>query len=70
MPNTQRTSNDAYFQAIFEHYQDRIPSITVNNFKEIGDLIMEKPKMKNEFINTLFNKIGLTLLQNKKYTSR
>lgn len=70
MASTQKTSNDAYFQAIFEHYQDRIPDITVNNFKEIGDLIMERPNMKNEFINTLFNKIGLTLLQNKKYTSR
>ena len=70
MANKQKTSNDAYFQAIFQHYQDRIPEITVNNFKEIGDLIMERPNMKNEFINTLFNKIGLTLLQNKKYTSR
>ena len=35
MANTQKTSNDAYFQAIFEHYQDRIPDITVNNFKQI-----------------------------------
>lgn len=70
MANIQKTSNDAYFQAIFEHYQDRIPTITVDNFKEIGDIIMEKPNIKNEFINTLFNKIGLTLLQNKKYTSR
>ena len=70
MPNKKQTSNDAYFQAIFEHYQDRIPEITVNNFKEIGDLIMERPTMKNEFISTLFNKIGLSLLQNKKYTSR
>ena len=70
MANKKQTSNDAYFQAIFEHYQDRIPEITANNFKEIGDLIMERPNMKNEFINTLFNKIGLTLLQNKKYTSR
>ena len=70
MANIKRTSNEAYFQAIFEHYQDRIPSITVDNFKQIGDLIMERPNMKNEFINTLFNKIGLTLLQNKKYTSR
>ena len=70
MANTTKTTNDAYFQAIFQHYQDRIPEITVNNFKEIGDLIMERPNMKNEFINTLFNKIGLTLLQNKKYTSR
>ena len=64
------TTNDAYFQAIFKDYQDRIPEITANNFKQIGDLIMERPNMKNEFINTLFNKIGLTLLQNKKYTSR
>ena len=69
MANKQ-PSNDAYFQAIFQHYQDRIPEITVSNFKEIGDLIMERPTMKNEFISTLFNKIGLSLLQNKKYTSR
>ena len=70
MADKKQPSNDAYFQAIFEHYQDRIPDITVNNFKQIGDLIMERPNMKNEFISTLFNKIGLTLLQNKKYTSR
>ena len=70
MANTTKATNDAYFQAIFKDYQDRIPEITVNNFKQIGDLIMEKPSMKNEFISTLFNKIGLTLLQNKKYTSR
>ena len=72
MASTNKTNatNDTYFKAIFEHYQDRIPEITANNFKEIGDLIMERPNMKNEFINTLFNKIGLSLLQNKKYTSR
>ena len=66
MAINKKTSNDAYFQAIFEHYQDRIPDITVNKYKEIGDLIMERHNIKNEFINTLFNKIGLTLLQNKK----
>ena len=68
--NKTNATNDAYFQAIFQHYQGRIPDITANNFKQIGDLIMERPTMKNEFISTLFNKIGLTLLQNKKYTSR
>ena len=67
--NVTKVTNDAYFEAIFKDYQDRIPKATVDNFKQIGDLIMERPNMKNEFINTLFNKIGLTLLQNKYYTS-
>ena len=69
-PNTPNATNDAYFNAIFQNYDNRMPKATIDNFKQIGDLIMERPNMKNEFINTLFNKIGLTLLQNKKYTSR
>ena len=69
-PNTPNVSNDAYFNAIFKDYDSRIPTATIENFKKIGDLIMDRPNVKNEFINTLFNKIGLTLLQNKKYTSR
>ena len=68
--NVTKPTNDAYFQAIFQNDYTRIPKETIENFKEIGDLIMERPNMKNEFISTLFNKIGLTLLQNKKYTSR
>ena len=68
--NVTKVSNDAYFQAIFQNYDNRIPKATIDNFKQIGDLIMERPNMKNEFISALFNKIGLSLLQNKKYTSR
>ena len=70
IPNTPNVTNDAYFNAIFKDYQNRIPQATIENFKKIGDLIMDRPNVKNEFINALFNKIGLTLLQNKKYTSR
>ena len=69
-PNTPNATNDAYFNAIFENYDNRIPTATIENFKKIGDLIMDRPNVKNEFISALFNKIGLTLLQNKKYTSR
>ena len=68
--NAIKPTNDEYFQAIFQNYDNRIPKATIDNFKEIGDLIMERPNVKNEFISALFNKIGLTLLQNKKYTSR
>ena len=57
--NVIKQTNDAYFQAIFQNYDNRIPNPTIENFKQIGDLIMERPNMKNEFINTLFNKIGL-----------
>ena len=69
-PNTPNTTNDTYFNAIFNDYDNRIPTATIENFKKIGDLIMDRPNVKNEFISALFNKIGLTLLQNKKYTSR
>ena len=69
-PNTPITTNHTYFNAIFNDYDNRIPTATIENFKKIGDLIMDRPNTKNEFINALFNKIGLTLLQNKKYTSR
>ena len=48
--NVTKLTNDAYFEAIFKDYQDRIPKATINNFKQIGDLIMERPNMKNEFI--------------------
>ena len=70
MANTPKPTNDAYFNAIFKNYDNRIPTATINNFKQIGDLIMDRPNTKNEFISALFNKIGLTLLQNKIYTSR
>ena len=69
-PNIPNQTNDAYFNAIFNDYDNRIPTATIENFKKIGDLIMDRPNVKNEFISALFNKIGLTLLQNKKYTSR
>ena len=69
-PNTPNATNDTYFNAIFNDYDNRIPTATIENFKKIGDLIMDRPNVKNEFISALFNKIGLTLLQNKKYTSR
>ena len=69
-PNIPNQTNDAYFNAIFQNYDNRIPTATIENFKKIGDLIMDRPNVKNEFISALFNKIGLTLLQNKKYTSR
>ena len=70
LPNTPNETNDAYFNAIFNDYDNRIPTATIENFKKIGDLIMDRPNVKNEFISALFNKIGLTLFQNKKYTSR
>ena len=57
MANTPKPTNDAYFQAIFKNYDNRIPEATINNFKQIGDLIMERPNMKNEFISTYSTKL-------------
>ena len=50
-----KETNDAYFNAIFNDYDNRIPTATIENFKHIGDLIMDRPNVKNEFISALFN---------------
>ena len=42
-PNTPNATNDAYFNAIFNGYDNRIPTATIENFKKIGDLIMDRP---------------------------
>ena len=31
-PNTPNVTNDAYFQAIFQNYDNRIPTATIDNF--------------------------------------
>lgn len=50
-------------------YEDRFPTATEENYKEIGTMIIDQPNVKNDFINTLTNKIGLTAFLTKVYSN-
>lgn len=50
-----------------EEYKNRIPVATKNNLNTIHESIMEFPNVKNEFIQTLTNKIGKTIFLSKFY---
>lgn len=44
-------------------YQDAIPLTTALDIKDVGDAVLAAPQaIKNEFMQNLFNKIGLTLV--------
>lgn len=44
-------------------YQDTIPLATASNIKDVGDAVLNAPQaIKNEFMQSLYNKIGLTLV--------
>lgn len=50
-------------------YQDRIPEATAENLHEVGDAILTYEAQANEFVNTLVNRIGLVILNNRMATN-
>jgi len=46
-------------------YQDRVPSAVQTNIQEVGNAILAYAPTTNEFVDTLINKIGLTLVESK-----
>lgn len=48
-------------------YQKSVPKATAENIKEIGNIIYNLPTLKNEFLNTLINRIGLVIVTSKTY---
>lgn len=48
-------------------YQKSVPKATAENIKEIGNIIYNLPALKNEFLNTLINRIGLVIVTSKTY---
>lgn len=48
-----------------QDYQERIPTAVDTNIQTVGNAILSYDPTTNEFINTLINKIGLTLVDMK-----
>ena len=50
-------------------YQDRIPTATKGNLKQVTEAILEFPTNKNEFIDVLTNRVSKTKFANKLYNN-
>ena len=51
-------------------YNERIPQATRENLADISELINQYPTTKNEFINTLTNVVGKTIIDKRVYQNR
>lgn len=51
-------------------YQTRIPQATKDNILLVGNAILEYEPAKNEFVNSLINKIGKTIVSSKMANNR
>ena len=63
---TENILNSIRNNASFD-YQKSVPIATPENIKEIGNIIYNLPALKNEFLNTLINRIGLVIVTSKTY---
>lgn len=61
--NTIRANADA-------EYQSRVPVATQNNITEIGRTFEQYDLVYNTFVNALFHKIGLTIIQTALFTNK
>jgi len=50
-------------------YQSRIPLATRDNLRETGSAIMEYSVTRNEFVNTLLNRIAKTIIKNMLFAN-
>lgn len=48
-------------------YQDRIPIATQENFREVGNFILNYEPARNEFLNALVNRIARVIITSKSY---
>lgn len=58
---------NAVRQVATQGYKERIPTATQTNLKEVTKAIMEYPANKNEFVDTLTNKVAQTKFMQKAY---
>lgn len=63
---TENILNSIRNNASFD-YQKSVPIATPENIREIGNIIYNLPALKNEFLNTLINRIGLVIVTSKTY---
>ena len=65
MATTSEQILNAIRNGASEEYQDRIPEATRDNISEVGNAIIDYEPTKNEFLDTLINKIALTIINSK-----
>lgn len=51
-------------------YADRIPVATQDNLRDVGKAILEYEPAKNQFLDTLINRIGLVVIRNRLYKNK
>jgi len=64
-PSTNATLLNALRTGMSPDYQSRIPNVTKANIQKSIETLMEVPVLRNEFIDALVNKIGLTIFKSK-----
>lgn len=64
-PSTNAQLLNALRSGMSPDYQSRIPNVTKANIQKSIETLMEVPVLRNEFIDALVNKIGLTIFKSK-----
>lgn len=62
--NAIRTAASPSYQALVPVSEDSVESL-----RGIGNILLANPNLRNEFINTLYNRIALVLITSKLYTN-
>ena len=53
-----------------DQYKGSVPEVnSLHSVKEVGEVILGNPYLKNEFLSNLVNKIQLTIITNKIYNN-
>lgn len=50
-------------------YAERVPAATQQNFKDVGNAIMEYESITNEFLGALVNRVAFTIVSNRRFTN-
>lgn len=53
-----------------KQYQDRLPAPTKDNIHETANALIDYEPLRNEFLNTLINKIGLTKIESLNWNNK
>jgi hypothetical protein len=64
-PSTNATLLNALRSGMSPDYQSRIPNVTKANIQASIETLMTVPVLRNEFIDAMVNKIGLTIFKSK-----
>lgn len=61
---------NAIRNAAGDQYKGSVPAVnSLHSAKEVGEVILNNPYLKNEFLNTLVNKIQFSIITSKVYNN-